>query len=133
MAQAINNKGQQSPEQDKRICMAVSRIFASATMGAGALIAISALPFVAAAPISAVLTIAIGVGAYAQGHDVFILAKRFEELENPFDTIENAIRGTLRNINNLFTHNPMRNAQVEQLTAGTFFQPMWVRFFGQQA
>lgn len=132
VAQAINSEAPHQ-EQNERISMAALRIFASATMGVGSLIAISTLSFFAAAPVSAVLTAAIGVGIYALGHDVFILAKRFEEENNPLNVIENRARGLFRDVGNLFRRNPVGNGNVEELAADTFFQPMWVHLLGQRA
>lgn len=132
VAQAINSEAPHQ-EQNERISMAALRIFASATMGVGSLIAISTLSFFAAAPVSAVLTAAIGVGIYALGHDAFILAKRFEEEDNPLNVIENRARGLFRDVGNLFRRNPYGNGNVEELTADTFFQPMWVHLLGQRA
>lgn len=133
VAQAINNDAPRNQEQNERISMAALRIIASATMGVGSLIAVSTLSFFAAAPVSAVLTVAIGVGVYALGHDVFILAQRFEDLENPFNALENGTRGFFRDVGNFFTNNPVGNGRIEDLAADTFFQPMWTQILGQRA
>lgn len=133
VARAIKNDAPRNEEQNQRVTLSAMRIFASGIMGMGALTAISTLSFFATAPVSAVLTATIGVGLYALGHDVFLLAKRCQALQNPINNLENGARGFVRDVGNFFTGNQAGNGHVEEFTNETFFQPLWVQLLSRQA
>ncbi|WP_068470803.1 hypothetical protein [Candidatus Protochlamydia phocaeensis] len=135
LKEAFSNSSQSRNElQQEKVNLAAIRMFASLMMGLGAIKTLVALTFVATAPIGAILGMALGVGLYAIGHDVFIMArKRTQELDNPVIRVGNLVIGLVHEVQNVIRGAPSQPGQgvwVER-TRDTLLRPIWLALFNR--
>jgi hypothetical protein len=121
----VTDQGEfRNDDQKQRTSLAALRMLGTSVMIVGAIVAVSAVAIVASNPVGAVLTVALGVGVYALGHDVFVMANNQSLLLNPnLQTL--SLAGTV--LLNKATYFFKKRGNVgsldsfDYLTQGTFF------------
>lgn len=108
---------------DSNIQMAAQRMIGVFAMAAGAITTLAALPYLFTATLSFVLMSAIGVSLFAAGHDLFVMANNLQKLGLQTDSAMASIAVNTEN----------SRAVLQQLTAGTVFQPILSARLAQQA
>ena len=116
-------------DQDKRVAFAALRIFATIGMGIGILIAASALPRFAAAPVGTLFKMGFGALIYAFNHDIFVIAKNSTDQLSPLNQVAAAAKSLWKDLFDIAAGK--QNNNFTPLTEDTLFQPLWDECFAR--
>lgn len=119
-------------DQDKRVAFACLRIFATMGMGIGILVAASALPRFAPAPVATLFKMGFGALIYAFNHDVFIISKNSTDQLSPLNQVAAAAKSLWKDLFDIAAGKKNNNIAPNQpLTEDTLFQPLWNECFAR--
>lgn len=116
-----------SDQEKPKACYAAIRIIASFGMAYGAYIAVAALS--AGTPAGVLVGLVKAGLMYAAAHDVFVIAKRTEDHQNPvkrvLDIGANFFGQTKDALKAAWNGRQVNGAVAHPLTQGTFYRPLW--------
>jgi len=113
-------------EQDQKVALAAVRLIASLGMLLGGLTVLTAAPYLAAAPVGALLKMALGAGMYALSHDAFVMAQNTSDQQHVGKVVFAGVKGFIHDIKDLLDGKKgVNDAARHPVTENTFFRPLW--------
>ncbi|MCE2983747.1 MAG: hypothetical protein LW832_09310 [Parachlamydia sp.] len=103
------------------------RLAATGIMGSGILYTASVIPFLLSAPVSSLITTAIGVGIFVMGRDFFVMAKNISDgIQNPTHAAVNLLQGLGREAMGFFVQRHLFGNGINSvITNGTILNVLW--------